>query len=1070
MKTSASYNRLIPLIGLLIAGCGDSNIDTSSCETGQSMCPDGICYDLQNDDKHCGRCDVVCNANETCQSGVCEPIPIESRCDSPKRICDEQCVDPRNDRNFCGDCNTKCLEEQVCDGGNCVWHCESPKSECSDGCFNLNNDSKNCKTCGHDCNAGLSASDPQYVCVAGECVRDCPEGELVCGGNCTDPKTDEQYCGAKDDCEGENAGTKCVAGAECNRGECACSTSGQVVCKIGDALQCADPNADATCGCDADGAGLVCSELSNITDGACNGGQCEITCRPGFNNCNQDVSDGCEADLNSAETCGSCDNACDTNHTTSAVCESGECILTCTEDTVMCKGADGKDHCMDLSEDNDNCGWCGNKCEGKSECHGGFCVIDASECKDGYVDDIPVVDYNGNATKIRAYCINDLEELKKLRDHINTPANSVNNIPIPYPSAADNPNNAYILMSNINMGEKNEWEPIGKGPTFKDAYFLGNGKKIYGSLVNSGLFAIATNSVLDGLNLELDIYHDPDKKIYNNPGALVEIVDNNVALRHIREKGNIQCYSTPCGGIAGIVSGKCTNTLSMIEMKGSMDVELKNSSNIGGIAGVAVVKSIEHAHADLTINDKTGYPLVHGLLVGYLYDNPNCSENTEYSLISDCHVKGNLIVPDDTTFSSETNHSAVMGGLLGQVSFQYNDLKIENSSADAQIKMQAHNSGGLIAQLTKNHDIKVEIMNSSAKGDIECWSNCGGLIGILESSAPTSEEDVEHEKFVVQNSHAEVNVLGSGQLENMDNIGGFVGKTSHSIFENCTSKGQIETWVSKYVGGFIGSVSYSELKNNSFEGEVSGNRSVGGLIGEFVISQMNGGVAKGKVRGYDTNIGGLIGSATALSRVENGMANVEVQGKTSAGSLIGLVYNSELLNSVALGNVVCTNGNCGMIGSVWGSSTVRQIANYGEVEGLDAIGGLVGLVNEGPHDFDNIFLTGTVTAEQTPGAVFGVVGRATVNPPVNVYYWANPLDIKIIGNSDIVVDEKNIKPFTYDDSHIPVLEDGTKLMDKLTASGKWIEVACELKSGPGLENPGVYMLPVLKGLGLDICE
>lgn len=56
----------------------------------------------------------------------------------------------------------------------------------------------------------------------------CPEGELMCDEACVDPNTSPDYCGASDDCVGENAGAMCSEDQECDEGICAWTDDGWV--------------------------------------------------------------------------------------------------------------------------------------------------------------------------------------------------------------------------------------------------------------------------------------------------------------------------------------------------------------------------------------------------------------------------------------------------------------------------------------------------------------------------------------------------------------------------------------------------------------------------------------------------------------------------------------------------------------------------------------------------------------------------------------------------------------------------------------------------------------------------
>ena len=107
-------------------------------------------------------------------------------------------------------------------------------------------------------------------------------------------------------------------------------------------------------------------------NGQCVAGQCE--CLEGFANCDADLSNGCEADLNATQTCGACETNCGAN----AECNAGIC--SCAEGFDDCDG-DWENGCeADLSSD-ETCGACDNLCGENSSCAAGSC-----ECSAGYGD------------------------------------------------------------------------------------------------------------------------------------------------------------------------------------------------------------------------------------------------------------------------------------------------------------------------------------------------------------------------------------------------------------------------------------------------------------------------------------------------------------------------------------------------------------------------------------------------------------------------------------------------------------------------------------------------------------
>lgn len=100
---------------------------------------------------------------------------------------------------------------------------------------------------------------------------------------------------------------------------------------------------------------------------ACSGTTCVDSCIAGYADCNGLASDGCEADLTSAATCGSCTTACGTGQ----MCVNGGCVSTCDAPYTNCAGT-----CFDLQNDAHACGSCNKTCDSMGPgaiCSGGVC-------------------------------------------------------------------------------------------------------------------------------------------------------------------------------------------------------------------------------------------------------------------------------------------------------------------------------------------------------------------------------------------------------------------------------------------------------------------------------------------------------------------------------------------------------------------------------------------------------------------------------------------------------------------------------------------------------------------------
>ncbi len=103
---------------------------------------------------------------------------------------------------------------------------------------------------------------------------------------------------------------------------------------------------------DCGGCGVVCEDAPSATVG-CDMGLCALSCDDGFDDCNETYADGCEADLRTASTCGTCELACDAGE----VCADASCLLDCPAGTTLCGDA-----CVTTDTDASHCGGCDVVC------------------------------------------------------------------------------------------------------------------------------------------------------------------------------------------------------------------------------------------------------------------------------------------------------------------------------------------------------------------------------------------------------------------------------------------------------------------------------------------------------------------------------------------------------------------------------------------------------------------------------------------------------------------------------------------------------------------------------------
>jgi hypothetical protein len=211
----------------------------------------------------------------------------------------------------------------------------------------------NCSPCDQDPKNGCEVSlDTQDDC--GGCGVSChfPQGQADCRDR------------------------KCVL-VGCSQGRGDCNASPEDGCED-------DLRSDESCG----RCGHNCNTLPHVAAGSCRGGTCEVGCQPNFADCDGLPNNGCEADLTSATSCGSCQNDCSQlANVAGDACMSGRCVgLTCNAGFGDCN-ADPKDGCERPLNTLNDCGACARHCQpanARADCSAGTCTHQS--CDAGYGD------------------------------------------------------------------------------------------------------------------------------------------------------------------------------------------------------------------------------------------------------------------------------------------------------------------------------------------------------------------------------------------------------------------------------------------------------------------------------------------------------------------------------------------------------------------------------------------------------------------------------------------------------------------------------------------------------------
>ncbi len=320
-------------------------------------------------------------ASAVCQKGLCRP----PGCADGQRNGAETDVD-------CGGPCPPCAEGQACaDAGDCRTRlCGDRRClalPCGDG---LRDGTESDVDCGGVC----ATCGPGRACAT---ATDC--GSRACrDGGCTAPAcTDGVRNGAETDldcgggCPGCAEGLSCDAGADCRSGACQGATCRPASCSDGvrDGLE-----SDVDCGgpCVPCALGQGCRATADCRAPAhaavgCDAGLCVPgPCVGEYRDCNQALSDGCEAFMGSTATCRACATVCQGPHA-NYTCESAGCFFaSCAPGFGDCDHTENTGCETPLSTLTD-CGACGVACavaHGQPTCTTGQCLV--ASCQAGYSD------------------------------------------------------------------------------------------------------------------------------------------------------------------------------------------------------------------------------------------------------------------------------------------------------------------------------------------------------------------------------------------------------------------------------------------------------------------------------------------------------------------------------------------------------------------------------------------------------------------------------------------------------------------------------------------------------------
>ncbi|MEQ8461695.1 MAG: MopE-related protein [Sandaracinaceae bacterium] len=360
---------------------GDAAISPAAAETCDGR--DQDCDSAVDEVPASSTC-ALSNAAAACFGGTCRVDFCVAGFDDCNGDDRDGCEQPIDVITSCGNCGNDCSFLPGADTVRCAMvgagyaceidACAAGFDDCNgsprDGCeTQTDSDPSNCGGCGVTCGGGVGG---RSECLGGTCSLTCDPGLGDCDGvaanGCEARLDTTAACGS--------CGNACTPGANVATTRCEPDPFGGFRC----AVDMCDPGFDdcdgnPTNGCEAatdsdpmscGGCGFMCPP-----DNVCMGGACVIgTCPPGREDCNLFAGDGCESDTATDPShCGGCGVFCGP----STNCVSGSCVCVSGAQDCNMVASDGCEVFTD--GDASNCGSCGNRCPPDNLCSGGTCVL-----------------------------------------------------------------------------------------------------------------------------------------------------------------------------------------------------------------------------------------------------------------------------------------------------------------------------------------------------------------------------------------------------------------------------------------------------------------------------------------------------------------------------------------------------------------------------------------------------------------------------------------------------------------------------------------------------------------------
>lgn len=544
-------------------------------------------------------------------------------------------------------------------------------------------------------------------------------------------------------------------------------------------------------------------------------------------------------------------------------------------------------------------------------------------------------DFEGEGEENDPYLIEDVEDLKKLAENVN--------------SGTTYERTYFKLTVDIDLNNE-PWTPIGKSRLPFQGTFDGDGHQITNFKVAEpnkyvGLFGYAQYAVIKNCSVtgEINGHSNEGYNQYNYAGGIVGYTGGSTQILNCSFRGNVTGASEKVGGIVGEISGgsKVSGCYVIGNIAGNNDQGVEGRNGVGGIIGINDKGTIENCVSLAESVTGGNVNRIAGRITGGKLTNNYAWSGTK--------VNSDTVSADDGTGSNGADLTYAGGTLSPQFSeifgednsawkFTKDGLPILKNVGGTQsiylpsyIRGEEFQGGGNTAEnpyLIRNvNDLK--LLAEKVNGGVTYKDKYFKLTADIDLKnepnwTPIGTMLVEEGRSFQGTFDGGGHQIANLTISNGGQYGGLFGYTEGAVIKSCNVTGEVNGY--NCTGGIVGYANNNtHILNCSFQGNVKGKgEGRGGIVG-----YMSGGgevsgcfvTGTGTVTG-DREVGGIAGSGVGTIKNCYALANVTATG-VNAGGIAGKAYGVTIENCYYSGEVSAKDYAGGIAGYVSGAKTIR---------------------------------------------------------------------------------------------------------------------------------------------------